>query len=101
MLVNLRCIVGIGVKMKSLIFATCALILWTGRIQAQDVAPPVPEHAPETRPDLARRPVDRPAINETIALTVPKGTPVQVALDKEVRPRKVGQPIHARVVEPI
>jgi hypothetical protein len=87
--------------MKSLIFATCAMILWTGRIQAQDVAPPVPQRAPETSPDLARRPVDKPAINETIALTVPKGTPVQVALDKEVRLRKVGQPIHARVVEPV
>ncbi|HWF38755.1 MAG TPA: hypothetical protein VG322_09565 [Candidatus Acidoferrales bacterium] len=34
-------------------------------------------------------------------MTVPKGTPVQVALDKEIRIRKVGQPLHGRVVEPI
>ena len=39
--------------------------------------------------------------HETISLTVPKGTPVQVALDKEVRVRKVGQLIQGHVVEPI
>jgi hypothetical protein len=39
--------------------------------------------------------------NETVALTVPKGTAVQVVLDKEVRVRKVGQPIHGRVAEPV
>lgn len=43
----------------------------------------------------------QPAAPQTIALTVPKGTPIQVALDEEVRVRKVGQAIHARVVEPV
>jgi hypothetical protein len=38
---------------------------------------------------------------ETIPLFVPKGTAIQVALDKEVKVGKVGQPIHGRTVEPI
>lgn len=36
-----------------------------------------------------------------ISLTVPKGTPVQIALDGEVRVRKIGQPIHGRVMQPV
>jgi hypothetical protein len=39
--------------------------------------------------------------SKTIALTVPSGTPLQIALDKEVRIRKVGQHIHGRLVQPI
>ena len=42
-----------------------------------------------------------PSPNETVALTVPKGTAVQVVLDNEVRVRKVGQEIHGRVAEPV
>jgi len=42
-----------------------------------------------------------PTVPQTIALTVPKGTPLQVALDQEVRVRKVGQTIHGRLVEPV
>lgn len=37
----------------------------------------------------------------TVALTVPNGTPLQIALDKEVRVRKVGQPITGRVMQPV
>jgi hypothetical protein len=36
-----------------------------------------------------------------IALTIPDGTPLQIALDQEVRVRKVGQPIHGRLMQPI
>jgi hypothetical protein len=42
-----------------------------------------------------------PAPPQTIALTVPQGTPIQVVLDKDVRIRKVGQPIRGRVAEAI
>jgi len=42
-----------------------------------------------------------PAEARTIALTVPEGTPLQIALDSEVRVRKVGQPIHGRVMQPV
>jgi hypothetical protein len=39
--------------------------------------------------------------NQTIPLIVPKGTAVQVVLDKEVRIQKVGQAVHGRVAEPV
>jgi hypothetical protein len=42
-----------------------------------------------------------PPASETIALTVPKGTAVQVVLEKELKIQKVGQPIRGRVAEPI
>jgi hypothetical protein len=87
--------------MKSFIFTICVVVLWTWPIRAQDTTANPSEPPPESAPDLAHRPADKPAISETIALAVPKGTPVQVALDKEVRLQKVGQPIHARVVEPV
>jgi hypothetical protein len=36
-----------------------------------------------------------------IAMTVPDGTPLQIALDKEVRVRKVGEPISGRIMQPV
>jgi hypothetical protein len=59
---------------------------------------------------LSRRPQPAPppansvpatASHDTIALTVPAGTPLKVALDQEVRIKEVGQPVHARVIEPM
>jgi hypothetical protein len=38
--------------------------------------------------------------SHSIALTIPDGTPLQIALDKEVRVQKVGQPIHGHVMQP-
>ncbi len=73
-----------------------------GWMQAQDAAAtPVAAVAPVSDTELARRPADKPAAIEVVALTVPKETPLQVALEKEVRLGKVGQPIHGRVVEPV
>ncbi|MCU1224877.1 MAG: hypothetical protein JWQ42_2970 [Edaphobacter sp.] len=37
----------------------------------------------------------------TIAMTVPDGTPLQIALDKEVRVRKAGEPLTGRVMQPV
>jgi hypothetical protein len=37
----------------------------------------------------------------TLALTVSNGTPLQIALNKEVRVRKVGEPITGRVMQPV
>jgi hypothetical protein len=34
-------------------------------------------------------------------LSVPRGTPSQVALDQEIRVKRVGQPVHALNVEPV
>jgi type IV secretory pathway VirB10-like protein len=38
---------------------------------------------------------------QKIALTVARNTPLQIALDRDVRIRKVGQPIHGHLVQPI
>ncbi len=43
----------------------------------------------------------QPAPTQTIALTVPRGTPIQVVLEKDIRVRKVGQSIQGRVAEAI
>lgn len=37
----------------------------------------------------------------TVAMTVPSGTPIKVALDGEVRIREVGQAIHGKTTEPV
>lgn len=37
----------------------------------------------------------------TIELTVPKDTPLEIVLDKEVRLKKVGQKLHGRIVQPV
>jgi hypothetical protein len=37
----------------------------------------------------------------TMAMIVPSGTPIKVALDSEVRIREVGQPIHGKTTEPV
>jgi hypothetical protein len=39
--------------------------------------------------------------SHTIAIAVPHGTPLQVALDKEVHLRKIGEPISGREVQPV
>jgi len=70
-------------------------------IAAQDA--PVPQLTPgtERRPVAAFLESAHTAPPQTVALTVAKGSPLQVALDEEVRVKKVGQPIHARIVEPV
>lgn len=40
-------------------------------------------------------------VTPTMSLIVPVGTPLKVALDKEVRVQDAGQLIHAKVVEPV
>jgi hypothetical protein len=49
----------------------------------------------------AETPVPTQPEPPSIALTVPTGTPVKVALDEEVRIRRVGQPIRGKTTEPI
>ncbi|HEY2117357.1 MAG TPA: hypothetical protein VGJ51_19810 [Candidatus Angelobacter sp.] len=54
--------------------------------------------SPATSPaTLTTRSAGTPAI----ALTVARNTPLQIALDREVRIRKTGQPIHGRLVQPV
>jgi hypothetical protein len=62
---------------------------------------------PQLTPGSARKPAPvaenpaKPATPQTVALIVQKGTALQVALDQEIRVQKVGQPVHARIVEPV
>lgn len=53
----------------------------------------------KTRP--AEPPKARPQEPVSIPLTVPVGTPLKVVLDRELRLRAVGQPIHGKTIEPI
>jgi hypothetical protein len=54
------------------------------------------QSAPNPSPSYQPAPEAR-----TIALTVPDGTPLQIALDSVVRVREVGQPIQGRVMQPV
>ena len=83
-------------RVMSAVFLTCVC---ASLAQAQDA---VSASAPSNSM-LIKRPVAdvNASINETISLTVPKGTAVQVVLDKEVKIQKVGQPVHGRVAEPL
>jgi type IV secretory pathway VirB10-like protein len=78
---------------------------WACAIASQIEAQEVP--MPQLTPGSARKPAAEPskpaepAPPQTVALTVAKGAPLQVALDQEIRVKKVGQPVHARIVEPV
>jgi type IV secretory pathway VirB10-like protein len=90
-------------RMIGTVFLLCAC---AASAQAQDIPPREPPAA-DSDPALTHRPaatapaLEKPLPSETIPLIVPKGTPVQVILDEEVRVRKVGQAIHGRIAEPV
>jgi ribosomal protein L29 len=84
--------------------ALCAILLafgYLGALEAQE--PPIPRLAPGTtrKPAPSSSVPNATAPPQSVALSVPKGTPLQVALDQEIRVKKVGQPIHGRIVEPV
>jgi hypothetical protein len=86
-----------------IVFAVLLLSASVSLAQAQE---PATRHSSptETDPVLTHRSDAQPKAApppETVSLTVPKGTPLQVVLDKEVRISKVGQPIHGRTAEPV
>ena len=64
---------------------------------------------PQLFPGWARKPAPAPAVilpvtpssPQSVKLSVPKGTPLQVALEAETRVKRVGQPIRAIVVGPV
>jgi hypothetical protein len=73
------------------------LFLSSGFILAQTLRPrppAAPQAQEKVEPPAAPAPV-------TMEMSVPKGTPLKVALDSEVRIRKVGQAIHAKTTEPV
>jgi hypothetical protein len=90
---SIRCVIR---EMVSVAFLVSALL---GAAAAQDA--PMPHLSPGTARKPAPSAPNQPPAPQMVPLTVAKGTPLQVALDQEVRVRKVGQAIHARVVEPV
>jgi hypothetical protein len=60
---------------------------------------------PHLSPGSARKPTPAGEAKapepQSVALIVPKGTPLQIALDSEVRVQKVGQMVHGRIVQPV
>jgi hypothetical protein len=89
--------------MMALSRGVCSLLLacaGAGWASAQD-APPAPTldcPLPCTSAE-ANRAASAPP--DTVPLIVPKGMAIQIALDKEIRIRKVDQPISGHVVEPV
>src|ERR1700722_19824628 len=93
------------VKGRIIFAVVLAASLWcarTGSAQAQEPAT-IPVSPVEPDPVLTHRSDAQPKAPppQTVSLTVPKGTPLQVVLDKEVKIGKVGQPIHGRTAEPV
>jgi hypothetical protein len=80
---------------------TIAVSSFAGRTLAQDA--PIPQLTPgnERKASAAENPAPELAAPQTVELTVPTGAPLQVALDRELELRKVGQPVHGRVMEPV
>jgi hypothetical protein len=56
-----------------------------------------PDGPVKPSPDSAAQAVNPPSV----PLTVPKGTPIKVALDRETRIKSAGQAIHGKVTEPV
>lgn len=80
----------------------------TVAVSAQENAPAVTQNAPmpHLSPGTARKPAtattpEQVAPPQVVPLTVPKQTSLQVALEKEVRVKKVGQSVSARLVDPV
>jgi hypothetical protein len=93
-----------AIRVDKFVRMGCILLLGCGctaGARAQDI--PIPQLKPgtERKPAEPAPVTSAPALPQTIALTVPKGTPLQVALDQELRVRKVGQTVHGRLVEPV
>ena len=60
------------------------------------------KHRPEkSEPPVAEQAEEQPKPVPSVALQVAPGTPLKVALDKEVRIRRVGQPIAGTTTEPV
>jgi|HubBroStandDraft_6_1064221.scaffolds.fasta_scaffold03143_8 hypothetical protein len=76
------------------------ICIYSSDAQAQDIGPTSFSAPSSNSTKFLATPV-RSSTDDTIPVTVPKGTALQVVLDKEVRIKKVGQPIHGLVAEPV
>jgi hypothetical protein len=87
--------------LRMLCVAILLAVGYLGPMEAQEA--PVPHLSPGSarKPEPASRFQTPPASPQSVVLSVPRGTPLQVALDQEIRVKRVGQPVHARIVEPV
>lgn len=92
--------------MRRFEFVICCFVFWANSLWAQHSASlatttsGVPHRLSADR-EASDAPGSSASAEETIALEVPKGTALQVVLDKEVRIGNVGQVVEGRVAEPI
>jgi hypothetical protein len=84
----------------SFLFLTCACVK-SANAQDASKSPAPASNPPAASTDDSIVVPGGAAPTETVPLIVPKGMAVQVALDKEVRVRTVGEPIRGHVVEPV
>lgn len=93
---------------RRILSCTLFVLLSIPALEAQETAPgaapdvPVPQFRPgSARPAIVAPSKPEAVPPQTVPLTVAKGTSLQVALEKEVRIRRVGQCVHGVVVEPV
>jgi hypothetical protein len=82
----------------------CAILITSGCLGAMHAQEaPIPQLTPSSARKMAPASSvpSASAPLQSVALSIPKGTPLQVALDEEVHVKRVGQPIHGRIVEPV
>ena len=77
--------------MRLILTTSAVIFLAAGSVFAQTTGQVEDSVQPEAR---AESPV-------TVSLGVPKGTPLPVVIEKEIRIQKEGQPIHGKIAEPI
>jgi hypothetical protein len=80
-------------------FLLLAVATCSGSTFAQDA--PFPQLTPGSARKPATSSITELPPPQVVSLDLPKGTPLQVALADEFRVRKVGEPIHGRIVEPV
>jgi type IV secretory pathway VirB10-like protein len=95
-------------RVRRILACTFLISLLIISVEAQERTPsgapdvPVPELRPGSERPAVVAPHKLDAVRpQTISLTLPKGTSLQVALEKEVRIRHVGQSVRGIVVEPV
>jgi hypothetical protein len=86
---------------RPLFYAVLFAFGYLGSTDAQKA--PIPQLSPgwTRKPEPAAILPLTPSFPQTVMLSVPKGTPLQVALKEEMRVKRVGQPIRAIIVGPV
>ena len=92
-------------RMKRTVVTICLACSCGGLALGQEPNPSATSPG-DANPVLKHRSADstqtlKPMVKENIDLTVPKGTALQVVLDREIRVQAVGQSIHGHIVEPV